>query len=65
MGSRVHESLYDKAMYELEELITCDPDYESVSDEEFIEALTESSPSGFTTREASRIASLYRKYCSD
>lgn len=65
MGSSVHQTLYEKAMDQLEDLVDAEPDYESESDAEFIEALSENSPSGFTTAEVSRIAKLHGKYCGD
>jgi hypothetical protein len=65
MGSSVHGSLYEKAMDQLEDIIDTDPDFEDQSEEEFIQELAESSPSGFTTDQVNRIGKIHKKYCGE
>lgn len=62
MGSRVHQSLYDKALDRLEQIVDADPDYELDSEQEFVDELSDSSLGGFTTSQVSKIDRLYRKY---
>jgi hypothetical protein len=62
MGAKIHGSLYEKALDELEQIVNEDPDFENEQDEEFIEELSQSSLGGFTSSQAKRINRLYRKY---
>jgi len=62
MGARVHQSLYDKALDRLEQIVDADPDYELDQEQEFVDELSDSSLGGFTTGQVAKIDRLYRKY---
>lgn len=62
MGANVHNSLYEQALDELEQIIDADPDYERQEDQDFVQEISESSLGGFTTTQVSTIRRLYRKY---
>lgn len=62
MGANVHNSLYEQALDELEQIIDADPDFEHQEDQDFVQEISESSLGGFTTRQVSTIKRLYRKY---
>jgi predicted lipid-binding transport protein (Tim44 family) len=65
MASSVHQSLYEKAMDQLEQIVDADPDFEEQRDADFIEELSESAPGGFTTEQVRRIARLHGKYVGE
>jgi hypothetical protein len=65
MASSVHQSLYEKAMDQLEQIVDADPDFEDQRDAEFIEDLSDSAPSGFTTEQVRRISRIHGKYCGE
>jgi hypothetical protein len=62
MGANVHNSLYEQALDELEQIIDADPDYEHQEDQDFVQEISDSSLGGFTTKQVNTIKRLYRKY---
>jgi predicted lipid-binding transport protein (Tim44 family) len=62
MGANVHNSLYEQALDELEQIIDADPDFEHQEDQDFVQEISESSLGGFTTGQVRTIKRLYRKY---
>lgn len=62
MGANVHNSLYEQALDELEQIIDTDPDFEKQEEQDFVQEISESSLGGFTTRQVNTIRRLYRKY---
>ena len=62
MGANVHDSQYEQALDELEQIIDADPDFEQQSEQDFIEEISVSNLGGFTTTQVRRIHSIYSKY---
>jgi hypothetical protein len=62
MGANVHNSLYEQALDQLEQIIDADPDYEHQEDQDFVQEISDSSLGGFTTKQVNTIKRLYRKY---
>jgi hypothetical protein len=62
MGANVHNSLYEQALDQLEQIIDADPDFEHQEDQDFVQEISDSSLGGFTTRQVNTIKRLYRKY---
>jgi predicted lipid-binding transport protein (Tim44 family) len=62
MGANVHNSLYEQALDELEQIIDADPDFEHQEDQDFVQEISDSSLGGFTTKQVNTIKRLYRKY---
>lgn len=62
MGANVHNSLYEQALDELEQIIDADPDFENQEEQDFVQEISESSLGGFTTRQVNTIKRLYCKY---
>lgn len=63
--SSVHESLYERAVYQLEQLETADPDYDYQDEADFISELIALTKSSFTTGEAKRIKAIHAKYVGE
>ncbi len=62
MGANVHNSLYERALDQLEQIIDQDPDFEQQDEQDFVEEISESSLGGFTTSQVKRINRLFKKY---
>jgi len=62
MGASVHNSLYEQALDQLEQIIDQDPDFEQQDEQDFVEEISESSLGGFTTSQVNRINRIFKKY---
>lgn len=60
--SSVHQSLYEKAIDQLEEIVEADPNFEYQDEEDFVEEMADSSHASLTTAQVARIQRLHRKY---
>lgn len=60
--SSVHQSQYEKAIDQLEQIVEADPNFDYQHEEDFVHEMSESNHSSLTTSLANRIRRLYKKY---
>ena len=58
----VHQSVYEKAIDQLEEIVEADPNFEYQDEEDFVAELSDSSHASLTPAQANRIKRIHLKY---